>query len=65
VRYAYNESPQDNYILFYSANGLLDAGLPRYNTPPRYLDSTTKKIILSNQKLTRTFDWIGTRTNSY
>ena len=24
------------------ANGIIDAGLPRYNTPSRYLDSTTK-----------------------
>ena len=24
------------------ANGLLDAGLPKYNTPSRYLDSTIK-----------------------
>ena len=39
---ACSESPQDNYIHYFGANGLLDAGLSRYNTPSWYLDSTTK-----------------------
>ena len=42
MRYTYSKSPQGNYVPRNSANGLLDAGLPRYNTPSRYLDSTTK-----------------------
>ena len=42
MRYAYSESPLGNYVPRYGANGLLDAGLSRYNTPSRYLDSTIK-----------------------
>jgi len=46
----------------YDANGLLDAGLSRYNTLSRYLDSTTKSPysrIVVNQYLHRNFNAVG------
>ena len=56
MRYAYSESPYDDYVPRYGANRLLDAGLARYNTPSRYFYSTTKSPygqIIVNQYLHR------------